>query len=1194
MADNDNSDVNSGGYWDTRFATDWETLEGPQQSQFFSRLAVSMLPPWLDAALRSGQLSLADWGCAQGDGTRELASGLGMRAITGIDFSPVAIEQARRRYPDLEFVAEDWLTGGAAQVRFDVVFSSNTLEHFERPHEVLERLSRQAAVAVVLLLPWREFERHAEHFVTFEGSNVPVCLAGGQQLAWAKVTDCARIPDARWGGEQVLLVYADPSWLASRGLMLDQFVIELTDIHAERQRDLDRQAALAAEQEAQHVQVAEQLRSTKEELARRQLELNELRRDSTETRRELMRVSEWAARINARPFTYGLKRLAFGAAKRAYHGLPISQAAKQKLRSRAAQAVRSMRGSPGDSVAAGEARAGLPWVDADAAGYRAQRDVFVFSVIDWHFRIQRPQHLARGLARRGHRVFFLSNAFADSAVPGYRIERLDDEAELFLVRLHVAGAPPIYFAPPSPAAQRQIRQGLAMLIAAFGATSSTSIVQHPYWFDTAAALPNSQRVYDCMDHHEGFGNVPQQLIDLEKRMLRESDLVVVTSDGLETFAREYNDSVAVVRNAGEYDHFAQAPADVYRDAAGRKIIGYYGAIAEWFDVELVRSIARAHAHALVLLVGNDTAGVARSLASERNVQFTGEVPYSRLPHYLHAFDVCLLPFKVLPLTLATNPVKVYEYLAAGKPVVCVDLPEVMQFGTLVDKAADADRFVEAVSGALADPGSAQLVEARRSFAKGQTWDHRVRQLDEVLGALPWPRISAIVLTYNNLDFTKACIESVLRETDYPNFELIVVDNMSTDDTRAYLKDLHAAHPEIRVILNERNLGFAAGNNVGLAAATGDYLVILNNDTVVTRGWALTLLRHLQHRASAGLAGPVTNNIGNEARVATTYTGVDAMKPEALRHTLAHMGEEFRIRTAAFFCVMLTRQAYEQCGPLCEEYGVGFFEDDDYCRRLEAEGLRVECAQDVFVHHHLSASFNKLPSQEKQALFERNKGIYESKWGPWVAHAYRAPDGAALDDFWAQPTMADFAGQEFIWGSCNVCSNESRFCLSSGGRPCDSMVCSSCRANTRDRSIALGLLRIVADRAGLRLASLAQLPGTSGPALRVLTWGAVGEAVTRHLQASGWITVVQRRDSQPAEADGAFDVVLVSDLEADLNHDWHRLLGTEGTCLAIGCDTSELESLQTQGLTEMRREVLRRPDAGIVGTVMREIRGGAVA
>ncbi len=105
------------------------------------------------------------------------------------------------------------------------------------------------------------------------------------------------------------------------------------------------------------------------------------------------------------------------------------------------------------------------------------------------------------------------------------------------------------------------------------------------------------------------------------------------------------------------------------------------------------------------------------------------------------------------------------------------------------------------------------------------------------------------------------------------------------------------------------------------------------------------------------------------------------------YTRRHVGKIFSLRTTAFFCVMMPRTTYARVGSLDEVYGLGFFEDDDYCRRIEQLGLRIVCAEDVFVHHHLSASFNKLKSQDRQKLFDGNKAIYEAKWGEWVPHSY---------------------------------------------------------------------------------------------------------------------------------------------------------------------------------------------------------------
>ncbi len=622
-------------------------------------------------------------------------------------------------------------------------------------------------------------------------------------------------------------------------------------------------------------------------------------------------------------------------------------------------------------------------------------DYFVWGIIDWDFRIQRPQHLARAVAATGRRVFYISNNFIDTIVPGYNIRKLDPKLELYQINFHIDGAPSIYQNAPSARALRQLKRSLSLFLKDTHSYETVSLIQHAFWLDVANSIPNASLVYDCMDHHEGFGNVASDIMAAEERLLKTCDLLVVTSSWLENQLQKYEKPMAMIRNAGEYKRFSQVPATHYRDSKGRQIIGYYGAIAEWFDVDLVRFVAQQFPDCLILLIGGDTTNAAAQLADLPNVEMTGEVPYDKLTYYLYGFDVCMLPFRVIPLTLATNPVKVYEYLSAGKTAVSIDLPELKQFEGLVETASDYQSFAAKIGACLKAP-SAQQIAARQAFAAEQTWDHRGAKLVEASeSATMHPRVSVIVLTYNNLDLTEACLSSIDLYSDYPNLEVIVVDNASSDGSPDFLRKWAAATPPTgqtrRLILNDDNRGFAAGNNQGLAVATGDYMVILNNDTYVTRGWVGTMLNHFRHRekpASLGLVGPVTNNIGNEARIEITYHTMEEMAQKAHAYTTQHAGQSINVKAVAFFCTMLSRATYEKIGGLDEAFGRGFFEDDDYCQRVRQAGLDIIVADDVFVHHQLSASFNKLGSTEKQAIFDRNKAIYEAKWGTWVPHQYR--------------------------------------------------------------------------------------------------------------------------------------------------------------------------------------------------------------
>lgn len=614
-------------------------------------------------------------------------------------------------------------------------------------------------------------------------------------------------------------------------------------------------------------------------------------------------------------------------------------------------------------------------------------DYIVWGAIDWDFRHQRPQQLAQALSATGRRVIYVSTSLKDTSQAGFAVEPLDQDNRLFQVHLFARGAPSIYAGAPDAQQLHQLRRSIGEVLLWAGCGRVISLVQHPFWCDIASELPDSQLLYDCMDHHQGFGDNAPGILQLEQRLVRNADLRLFTSDWL---ARQWPDPHdaprAVVRNAADFARFASPPLNPYRDRFNRSVIGYYGAIAHWFDAARLASIAQAFPAHVVLLIGADTAGVRGKLRSQPNVEFIGEVPYSALPHYLHGFDVCIMPFHVTELTLATNPVKVYEYLSAGKPVVTVDLPEMRQFGALVQVAQDSQAFIAAIGRALV-PSTPEQISQRQAFAATQTWTHRVETLTALAESRDHTaRISVIVVTYNNLALTRACLDSLESDRDGPALEIIVVDNASGDGTPEFLTQW-AANRGQTVILNSDNRGFAAANNQGLEIASGDYLVLLNNDTQVTAGWAGTLQRHLQRNPELGLIGPSTNNIGNQARVDVDYTHLADMPQAARRYTCQHLGELIRLPTLAFFCVMMPRTTYLRIGPLDEVYGRGFFEDDDYCRRVELAGLMSACARDVFVHHQLSASFGQIKNSERQALFNRNKAIYETKWGAWVPHEH---------------------------------------------------------------------------------------------------------------------------------------------------------------------------------------------------------------
>jgi len=629
-----------------------------------------------------------------------------------------------------------------------------------------------------------------------------------------------------------------------------------------------------------------------------------------------------------------------------------------------------------------------PFFEGCKTAKRDRGDLFVFSIIDWNFRIQRPQHLSARLAALGYRVMYVSVQFAAHQ------RRWDSRFEVrsspmpgvFDIQLRIPGEQPsIYAGITNPSQLKDAVIALDELVKTLDVHRPQAIIQFPSWYPVAQSLPGAVLVYDCLDLMEGFSNVSPQVADLERQLINRSDVVVTTSAYLQERV-EQSRPATIIRNGCEFEYFSERPKEIalQRD---KPVIGYFGAIAEWFDADLVTEVAKRHPDWDFVLIGSTAGSDLGDLPILDNVSLLGEKPYKELTQFLYGFNVCIIPFKTVELIKATNPVKLYEYMASGKPVVCTELSEArLAPSHLLHVATNLNEFEAAIEAAIHDK-SHVLINERRAWAAANSWDSRAAAYDEMLRAYP-PRVSVVVLTYNGLAFTKACLDSVVQFSNYPNLEVICVDNMSTDGTRAFLEAWGNDHPEHRIILNDANLGFAAGNNVGIQAATGDIIVLLNNDTYVTDGWVQDLIRPLVQDKSIALAGPVTNMIGGVQKISIHYSDMTEMAERARAFTMFRKASIYETDAVAFFCVALRRDLVEDIGTLDPIFGIGFFEDDDYCQRARKAGYKIVCVDGVFVHHHLSASFNELEHGAKGELFRRNKAIFESRWGKWEPHRYR--------------------------------------------------------------------------------------------------------------------------------------------------------------------------------------------------------------
>ena len=257
------------------------------------------------------------------------------------------------------------------------------------------------------------------------------------------------------------------------------------------------------------------------------------------------------------------------------------------------------------------------------------------------------------------------------------------------------------------------------------------------------------------------------------------------------------------------------------------------------------------------------------------------------------------------------------------------------------------------------------------------------------------KTSIIILTFNEMECTRQCLRSIQKHTPEPH-EVILIDNGSSDGTVKWLRDVVKEHGNYRLIENRKNLGFARGCNQGMTAASGDVLVLLNNDVVVTDGWLTGMLECLRSAQDVGIVGPMTNRISGIQQVpAVGYSQLTDLDAYAEAFRCRNRHRRIECRRIVGYCMVFRKRLVQEIGGLDESFGSGNFEDDDLCLRSILAGYRNLIAGDVFVHHFGSRTFigNRI---DYSSSISGNRKIFNAKW--------TRPD--VLQPYGVRPIVAD--------------------------------------------------------------------------------------------------------------------------------------------------------------------------------------------
>lgn len=354
-------------------------------------------------------------------------------------------------------------------------------------------------------------------------------------------------------------------------------------------------------------------------------------------------------------------------------------------------------------------------------------DIICFPIINWDFRYQRPQQLLSRFAKNGYRVFYLT-VDPSPLKRAYNVNEI--ERNVLELKLSTSSKFNIHTDVPDKEQIDSFMDSFNDVKRDFNIDKALNFVEFPNWEPIVTKLKEIHDwkiIYDCMDEHTGFSTANTSLAAEEVKLFKESALVVVTSSHLLKKAQTYRKDVIFVPNAGDFEHFNKLTENDLLVNIKKPIIGYFGAIAEWFDNDLIEFVASNKKNWNFVLVGHTFGSNIKKLKTFKNVHFMGEISYAELPKYLYWFDVCIIPFKLTPLIEATHPVKFYEYLSSGKPVVSSKLPELLPFQELCYIAETREEFLEKIEIAL-EENDMNIRNKRIEFVKNNTWDARYQML----------------------------------------------------------------------------------------------------------------------------------------------------------------------------------------------------------------------------------------------------------------------------------------------------------------------------------------------------------------------------------------------------------------------------------------------------------------------------------
>ncbi|EJU23459.1 methyltransferase domain protein [Peptoanaerobacter stomatis] len=723
--------INSKEYWEDRFdSNDWEEHEGASQTYFFYKVLIEHLPKWLIDEIQLLEYTIADLGCAEGEGTFLLKNNFINSDITGIDFSENAILKARQKFPSCIFENKDIMN---IDKNFDVVFSSNVIEHFVNPNKIISKIISYSNNYCIIMLPFREKELCDEHFNVFNYSSFNMEV-NNYRLVYYKVIDTSKLKDSKWIGEQIILIYSslsnenfknfklsyfnnndydilkrekiENSFLRERIKEYDKVLLEYENKIEDQKNEYenkiedqkneyenkieDQKNEYENKIEDQKNEYENKIEDQKNEYENKEnmlfneknyiLEKNNilsnildnfiyeieciLKNKSTKFIHLASRIKNQFIKGNISEkikfFKWLFNRKKYGCLDHRFNPIyGLYNVAKNKRNEYIANENYEIESvflkhfnhiKDYSTYALNMSQTAIS-KKIENIIENWSGDILIYPhVVKWE-PLQTPQQLVKAFAEKGWLCFF-----CDTQIES-KLEIVSDNVYLVC--------------------ETDLLQAL----------KDRKVVVLLTWMLSMAFIDNLKNKkiwYHILDQLDIFSYYDSEYKKVHDRMILEADIVSYVAKPLEKYSVDLRNDAIYLPNAVNPKDFLNIHDDFVPDDIQdilykrKKIIGYYGYISEWFNLEWIEQLSKNRKEYEIVIIGPYTVDISK-FDNIDNVSFLGLKPYKELSDYAKFFDVAIIPFLINEMMDCVSPIKFYEYCALGKPVVTSYMKEMVSF-----------------------------------------------------------------------------------------------------------------------------------------------------------------------------------------------------------------------------------------------------------------------------------------------------------------------------------------------------------------------------------------------------------------------------------------------------------------------------------------------------------------------------------